>query len=359
VKTEIVSAHECAKAIKLLRDGEVVALPTETVYGLAADALNPDAVTKIFEAKERPRFDPLIVHLPNREGLAEIAIIESQVAPKLMKKFWPGPLTIIFRKREIVPDIVTAGLATVAVRMSAHPIFRDVVGKLDRPLAAPSANRFGRISPTTAQHVFDELSGRIPLIVDGGATEHGIESTIIQIENGMVEVLRRGPITDEMLRPFAEVREQTSSAAISAPGQLPTHYAPRTKLIVVDDLKNFSLPAGKRIGALCFSFVAAVAGRGPASYRRSTSKPWPTTAATSASDDFAAMRYLSERGDLREAAANFFRVLRELDAEDFDLIVAERVPEEGIGAAINDRLARASTEPSSRAVVEGPRGSYL
>jgi L-threonylcarbamoyladenylate synthase len=334
VKTEIVSAHECAKAIRLLRDGEVVALPTETVYGLTADALNTDAVTKIFEAKERPRFDPLIVHLPNRDALGEIAIVESELARELMEKFWPGPLTIIFRKREIVPDIVTAGLETVAVRMSAHPIFRDVVSKLSRPLAAPSANRFGRISPTTAQHVLDELSGRIPLIVDGGATEHGIESTIVQITNGMIEVLRRGPITDEMLRPFAEVREQTSSAPISAPGQLPIHYAPRTKLIVVDDLKNFSPPAGKRIGALCLRPVARVRGPG---------LPRSAAAATKASSDFVAMRQLSERGNLREAAANFFRMVRELDAENLDLIVAERVPEEGIGAAINDRLERAST----------------
>ena len=334
MKTEIVSAHECAKAIRLLRDGEVVALPTETVYGLAADALNPDAVTKIFEAKERPRFDPLIVHLPKREALDEIAIVESQVARKLMEKFWPGPLTIIFLKREIVPDIVTAGLETVAVRMSAHPIFREVVRKLNRPLAAPSANRFGRISPTTAQHVCDELSGRIPLIVDGGATEHGIESTIVQVENGMIEVFRRGPITNEMLRPFGEVREQTSSATISAPGQLPTHYAPRTKLIVVDDLKNFSPPAEKQIGALCLRPVAGVVDPG---------LPRPATAATKAPADFATMRYLSKRGDLREAAANFFRMLRELDAENLDLIVAERVPEEGIGAAINDRLRRAAT----------------
>jgi L-threonylcarbamoyladenylate synthase len=334
VKTEIVSAHECAKAIRLLRDGEVVALPTETVYGLAADALNPDAVTKIFEAKERPRFDPLIVHLSSREALDEIAIVESQVAHKLMEKFWPGPLTIIFPKREIVPDIATAGLATVAVRISAHPIFREVVRKLNRPLAAPSANRFGRISPTTAQHVCDELCGRVPLIVDGGATEHGIESTIVQVENGVIKVLRRGPITDEMLRPFGEVREQTLSATISAPGQLPTHYAPRTKLIVVDDLKNFTLPSGERIGALCLRPVARVVDSG---------LPRPATAATTAAADFTTMRYLSERGDLREAATNFFRMLRELDAENLDLIVAERVPEERIGAAINDRLERAST----------------
>lgn len=343
MKTEIVSARECAKAIRLLRDGQVVALPTETVYGLAADALNPDAVSKIFEAKERPRFDPLIVHLPNRDVLEETVIVKSQVAHRLMEKFWPGPLTLIFSKREIVPDVVTAGLETVAVRMSAHPIFREVVGTLNRPLAAPSANRFGRISPTTAQHVCDELRGRIPMIVDGGATEHGIESTIVQVENRMIKVLRRGPITDEMLRPFGELREPSSSATIIAPGQLPTHYAPRTKLIVVDDLKNFALPSGGRIGALCFSCVAAVADRGATPYYGLTSMPGPATTATKASTDFATMRYLSKRSDLREAAANFFRTLRELDAEKLDLIVAERVPEEGIGAAINDRLERAST----------------
>jgi L-threonylcarbamoyladenylate synthase len=346
VKTEIVSAQECAKATKLLRDGEVVALPTETVYGLAADALNPDTVTKIFDAKERPRFDPLIVHLPNRQALDDIAIVESQLAHKLIEKFWPGPLTLIFPKREIIPDVVTAGLETVAVRMSAHPIFREVVGALDRPLAAPSANRFGRISPTTAQHVFDELSGRIPLIVDGGATEHGIESTIVQVANGVIELWRRGPITDKMLRPFGDVRERMSTEVVNAPGQLSTHYAPRTNLILVDDLQNFSLPLDRRIGALCFSSVAAVAGRGAASYHRSTSKPRLATAATSAPakfPGFAAMRHLTERGDLRDAAANFFRMLRELDAENLDLIVAERVPEEGIGAAINDRLTRAAT----------------
>jgi L-threonylcarbamoyladenylate synthase len=340
VKTEIVSAQECAKAIGLLRDGDVVALPTETVYGLVADALNPEAVAKIFEAKERPRFDPLIVHLPNRQALEEIAIVKSELARKLMEKFWPGPLTIIFPKREIVPDIVTAGLETVAVRMSTHRVFNDVASALNRPLAAPSANRFGRISPTTAQHVFDELSGRIPLIVDGGATEHGIESTIVQVTDGTIEVLRRGPITDEMLRPFGEVREQTSAAIISAPGRLPTHYAPRTKLIVVENLRNLSLPPGKRVGVLSFHHVSGVADPG---------RPRPTTAATKASAHFAAMRHLSEQGDLREAAANLFQMLRELDNENLDLIVVEPVPEEGIGAAINDRLERAAANPSSRA----------
>src|SRR5205823_3452009 len=226
-------------------------LPTETVYGLAADALNPDAVAKIFEAKERPRFDPLIVHLPNQEALDEIALIKSQLAQKLMEKFWPGPLTIIFPKHEIVPDIVTAGLQTVAVRMSAHRIFREVVRTLNRPLAAPSANRFGRISPTTAQHVFDELSGRIPLIVDGGATEHGIESTIVRVADERIEVLRRGPVADDMLREFAEVRTRASGGII-APGQLPSHYAPTKPLSLVDDAESFSPAPNQRCGLLAW-----------------------------------------------------------------------------------------------------------
>jgi L-threonylcarbamoyladenylate synthase len=318
VKTKIVSAQERAKAIKLLRAGEVVALPTETVYGLAADALNPGAVAKIFEAKERPRFDPLIVHLPRREALEEIAIIDSPIVSQLIEEFWPGPLTIILRRRPIVPDIVTAGLDTVAVRMSAHPVFSEIVSALNRPLAAPSANRFGRISPTSAQHVLDELGGRIPLIVDGGMTEHGLESTIVRIRGGVIDVLRQGPVTGAMLARFGEVCETASSGFVIAPGQLPSHYAPRTRLIAVENLKEFVAPAGKRIGVLARSSASVLPPSG-------------------------AIRYLSEQGDLREAATNLFRMLRELDAENLDLIVAELVPEEGIGLAINDRLRRAST----------------
>ena len=330
------SSEGCAKAIKLLRAGKIVALPTETVYGLAADALDPAAVVKIFEAKERPRFDPLIVHLPKREALDEIAIVESPIASQLIEKFWPGPLTIIFRKRDVVPDVVTAGLETVAVRMSAHPVFREIVSELNRPLAAPSANRFGRVSPTTAQHVLDELGGRIPLIVDGGATEHGIESTIVRIVDDRIEVLRRGPVTDKLLRPFGDICEHTLAATISAPGQLPTHYAPRTKLIAVENLKDFSPPNGKRIGALFFRPAAGIGDPG----RRAATV---ATNVLRGAARFAVVRHLTEHGDLREAAANLFKMLRELDAENLNLIVAERVPQEGVGAAINDRLERAST----------------
>src|SRR5205809_2194139 len=256
-KVRTVISTDRTAAVELLRRGEIVALPTETVYGLTADALNSDAVTKIFEAKERPRFDPLIVHLPNRDALGEIAILESELARELMQKFWPGPLTIIFRKREIVPDIVTAGLETVAVRMSAHPIFREVVRKLNRPLAAPSANRFGRISPTTAQHVFDELSGRIPLIIDAGPTAHGIESTIIAVRDDKIDILRRGPITTEQLRgidfqPMSN-RQDADAASVLAPGQLPSHYAPKTPLRLIDNAESFASKQAKRVGLLAWN----------------------------------------------------------------------------------------------------------
>ena len=243
-------------AVELLRKGELVALPTETVYGLAAKALNPIAVAKIFEAKERPRFDPLIVHLPNRDWLGRIVDVpagDRQLIGKLADKFWPGPFTMVLPKREVVPDIVTAGLETVAVRLSAHPVFAEIVGELDEPLAAPSANRFGRVSPTTAQHVLDELDGRIPLIVDAGPTEHGIESTIVAVRDGRIAVLRRGPITHEQLSEFADIVSVTGTQRISAPGQLPSHYTPTTPLRLIDNAEAFPPQKNQRVGLLAWS----------------------------------------------------------------------------------------------------------
>ena len=227
-----------AAAVELLRKGEVVALPTETVYGLAADALKPVAVAKVFEAKKRPRFDPLIVHLPSRDWLDKVGNVSSQdrqLISKLADKFWPGPFTIVLPKREIVPEIVTAGLDTVAVRISAHPVFAEIVRELDHPLAAPSANRFGRVSPTTAQHVVDELGGRIPLIIDAGPTQHGIESTIVAVHEDSIGVLRRGPITAERLSEFGKIHIVAPARKVSAPGQFRSHYAPKTPLRLVDN----------------------------------------------------------------------------------------------------------------------------
>ena len=314
------------RALELLRKGDVIALPTETVYGLAADALNTIAVAKIFEAKERPRFDPLIVHLPNREWLkriAEVAASDRHLISKLADKFWPGPFTMVLPKREIIPDIVTAGLDTVALRISAHPVFAEIVREFGEPLAAPSANRFGRVSPTTAQHVLDELDGRIRLIVDAGPTEHGIESTIITVRDGKIAILRRGPITHEQLSEFAEVSSVAATPKIFSPGQLPSHYAPETPLRLIDNVEDFIPPKNQRIGLLGWSSALR------------SSMP-------SQMEAFAVVRNLSDRGDLREAAANLFRYLRELDALDLDLIVAERVPCQGLGAAIMDRLERAA-----------------
>jgi L-threonylcarbamoyladenylate synthase len=319
VKT-VISTDRVA-AVELLRKGHVVALPTETVYGLAAAALNPIAVAKIFEAKERPRFDPLIVHLPNREWLEKITDVptgDRQLIGKLTDKFWPGPFTIVLPKRDIVPDIAIAGLNTLAVRLSAHPVFAEVAGNLNEPLAAPSANRFGRVSPTTAQHVLDELHGRIPLIVDAGPTEHGIESTIVAVRNGRIEILRRGPITDEQLSEFADVISFTATQKISAPGQLPSHYAPATPLRLIDDAEAFPRQKNQRVGLLAWNN----------NFRNSQS--------------FAVVRNLTGNGDLQEAAANLFRYLRELDGLGLDLIIAERIPCQGLGAAIMDRLERAS-----------------
>jgi L-threonylcarbamoyladenylate synthase len=307
-----------------LRKGELVALPTETVYGLAADALNSIAVAKIFEVKERPRFNPLIVHLPNSdwlERIVDVPAVDRQLIGRLADKFWPGPLTIVLPKREIVPDMVTAGLATVAVRISAHQMFSEIVGELDKPLAAPSANRFGRVSPTTAQHVLEELDGRISLIVDAGATEHGIESTIVAVRDRRIAVLRRGPITSEHLSAFTDVVTAPLTDKISSPGQLPSHYAPRTPLRLLDETESFSPERNQQVGLLAWSSLRTRAHR---------------------SLNFAAIRNLSDRGDLREAAANLFQYMRELDALGLDLIVAERVPSRGLGAAIMDRLERAS-----------------
>lgn len=326
MKTEIEptdTPDECAAAIAhavaLLRAGEIVGLPTETVYGLAADALSAEAVVKIFETKERPRFDPLIVHLPDLEWLERLAVVEDgsrALIERLIGSFWPGPLTIVLPRTDLIPFIVTAGLETIALRMSAHPIFAQVVRTFGRPIAAPSANRFGRISPTAAAHVAEELSGRIPLIVDGGPTEHGIESTVITVRGSGIAVLRAGPITREELAKFGRLwpREE---GKLEAPGQLKSHYRPQTPLLIVDDLSEILVPKGKRYGALLWSDAPFA-------------------------QKFIESRQSSATGDLREAAANLFRQLRELDHAGLDCIVAEALPEKGLGVAIMDRLRRAA-----------------
>jgi L-threonylcarbamoyladenylate synthase len=319
LKTRVVTAPQgLQEAAALLGSGELVGLPTETVYGLAAAALDPLACAKIFEVKERPLHDPLIVHLCALDWLERLANPNS-LSFRLAKEFWPGPLTMVLPRTPLVPDLVTAGQSTVALRMSAHPIFQQIAQMYGGPIAAPSANRFGSISPTAAAHVVAELGGRIPLIVDGGACLHGLESTIVLVRDKGVEILRHGPVTEERLSEFASVLFRETP--IASPGSMGSHYAPRTplKILTPEDAPFLKLAKQQwpaRTGLLLWSQPA---------------------------EGLAFVEHLSRRQDLREAAANLYGALRRLDEAGLDLIIAEGVPERGLGVAIMDRLRKAAS----------------
>lgn len=307
------------RAAQLLRDGELVAIPTETVYGLAANALNADAVLRIFEAKGRPHFDPLIMHLPDADAVRGLVQDIPPLAELLMEAFWPGPLTLVLPKKEHVPDLVTSGLDTVAMRVPAHPITQALLRQVEFPLAAPSANLFGQVSPTTAQHVGSQLGDRIAYIVDGGSTDIGIESTIVGFEDGCPVIYRLGGLgVEEIERVIGPVRLLLNqSSDPKAPGMLKSHYAPRIPLHLGNPSRLLTQLAGKRIGFLGFNLpLRELEGD--------------------------RQRMLSPQGDLKEAAHNFFAHLRELEAMDIDAIIADEVPDTGLGRAINDRLRRAS-----------------
>lgn len=323
-------------AVQLLNDGEVVALPTETVYGLAANALDEAAVAKVFEVKERPSFDPLIVHVSRREQVREICDLTPEldtIVQQLMQAFWPGPLTMVLPKKAIIPDIVTSGQQTVAVRMSEHPVMRAVCHQLDKPVAAPSANRFGRISPTSATAVETELGGRIPMIVDGGACNSGIESTIIRVEVGEkrphLHLLRSGPVVKEELQKIGKViRPKKVKKLAEAPGQLDSHYAPATPLYIFEKPEDFVPDPELSYGLLTYRGVEKDGYVGL--------------------HDWDEVEELSPgKGKLVEAAVRLFFALRQLDESGVDVIVAETVSETGIGVAINDRLRRASSKPQN------------
>lgn len=310
--TTILLADEgVASAVDFLKKEEVVALPTETVYGLAGNAFSSKAVASIFEAKERPLSDPLIVHLLDISWLDRVAVMpkdQQEMIIALAENFWPGPLTLLLPRSAVVPDLVTAGLETVAVRIPAHPLMRKVLAELDQPLAAPSANSFGKISPTSAEAVLKELKGKIPLILDGGPSSHGLESTIVWPNDGVLQILRPGPITAEMLHSFGKVLAQPVEG--KAPGSLKSHYAPRKKLAWFDPEQ---LPQQQK-GLLAFSKTR---------------------------EGFGALQVLSPSGNLKEAAANLYSALRRLDESNAESLLVECVPEEGIGSAIMDRLRRA------------------
>lgn len=327
------------KAAELLDEGELVALPTETVYGLGADALNAEAVAKIFEAKQRPSFDPLIVHLHHGSLLDTVADIPEdlkKVVESLVKQFWPGPLTLVLPKKDIIPDIVTSGLSTVAVRVPAHPVMRGVIKALGRPVAAPSANKFGHISPTSARAVLAELEGEISLILDSGACSEGLESTIIRPElddkgKPRLIILRAGPITREQLKKVATVRRPEPAAEKTgklpdSPGQLKSHYAPRKPFRLLENKTDFSPEPGKRYALLCFE-------GGPESFYADL-HPWSKVVELSPGS-----------GRLAEAAVRLFAMMRQLDEDqEVDEIIAEPLSEVGIGVAIMDRMRRASAK---------------
>jgi len=321
VSARIVDGEEgVSESVEVLRGGGVVGLPTETVYGLAADCFNPIAIARIFEAKNRPLTDPLIVHLPEVMWLDRVVRLESQdqriMVEKLAHAFWPGPLTLLLPKHPDLPDLVTSGSDWVAVRVTSHPLFQQVLYHLNAPLAAPSANRFGKISPTTAQHVQFELGNKIELILDGGPCAHGMESTILSLQEGRIQILRPGPITEDLLNEIGHVLPTVRN--VNTPGSLPGHYAPKKELHILNmDIKSFA--PTRSSGLIAF-----------------TAPDLETLAL------FDVVEVLSPSGDLKEAAANFYGALRNLDSSKVDILYALPIPEEGIGVAIMDRLRRSS-----------------
>lgn len=306
-----------AQAVKALKRGECIGLPTETVYGLAADGLNPHAVSKIFEIKKRPSFDPLILHIPAGYDISTICIPNSQ-ASLLMQKFWPGALTIILPKKDRVPDIVTSGLSTVAIRCPSHPVSQEALKAFASPIAAPSANRFGRISPTTAEAVHAELGNAINIILDGGPCEIGLESTIVDCTQSHPRILRQGAITLEEIKKVISKAQIFSpkDKKIVAPGTTESHYAPLMPLYISKEplFKIKALPP-----KYAYLFWQKIS---PSSLKK--------------------YRCLTPEGSTRQAAVNLFQYLRELDDIKPDAIIADLAPPEGLGAAINDRLIRAS-----------------
>lgn len=307
---------DVVRAARILREGGLVAIPTETVYGLAANAFDAEAVLRIFEVKQRPAFDPLIVHVHDRAQVDDVVAHVPLEADALMKRFWPGPLTLVLPRSQRVPDIVTSGLDTVGVRMPAHPIAMELLRSLDFPLAAPSANPFGYVSPTTAQHVMDQLGDRIAYILDGGACTVGVESTIIGWEDGVPVLYRPGGLPLEAIEEVVgAVRPQVKHVLPVAPGMIESHYAPR-KPVFIGDIAQLLNAHPERCGVISFT-------RDHGAWRNEV---------------------LSPRCDLGEAARYLFSALRALDTSEADVILAEVFPDEGLGRAINDRLRRAAAK---------------
>jgi L-threonylcarbamoyladenylate synthase len=320
VPAQIVPASDeaIAMAARLIRRGDIVAFPTETVYGLGADASSGWAVSRIFIAKDRPNFNPLIVHVASLAA-AEIHVVFTPDARRLAERFWPGPLTLVLRRRKdsTVSLLTTSGLDTMAIRVPAHPVAQALIAAADRPIAAPSANRSGEVSPTTAAHVLQSLGNHVSLIIDGGPCQVGVESTVLDLTTGKPTVLRPGGVTEEEIaRTIGAVWRAREDEAIKSPGMLESHYAP-------------SIPV--RLGATSVDRREALIAFGQE----------PLSGA-------AAMRNLSPNGDLAEAAANLFAMMRDLDRPEYSAIAVMPIPDVGLGRAINDRLRRAAAPARGR-----------
>lgn len=317
-QTEIGINLEKAKAY--LESGDVVAIPTETVYGLAGNALDNAAITQIFKVKNRPYFDPLIVHIASMDQLSTYCTQIPEKAEALANAFWPGPLTLLLPKKPIIPDLITAGMDRVAIRIPNHPLTLALLSELDFPLAAPSANPFGYISPTSAQHVYDQLGDKIPYILDGGICGVGVESTIVGFDNGETVIYRLGGLSVEAIENVIGkvIYNPDIENNPAAPGMLKNHYAPRKPLYLTDNIANlYEVHKKLKIAILSFNKLHI--------------SLHPTEEIV-----------LSTNSDTNEAAHNLFAAMRILDASEADIIIAEKVPETGLGAAINDRLQKAT-----------------
>ena len=328
--------HALSLAADLLQSGQLVAFPTETVYGLGADAANVNAVLSIFAAKGRPADNPLIVHIYDRSQLKDLCVVPDSVQP-LMDAFWPGPLTILFEKLPAVPDAVTAGLPTVAVRMPSHPVAAALLRKCGLPVAAPSANSSGRPSPTLASHVLEDMNGRIPLILDGGPCEVGVESTVLDCCHGVPTILRPGGVTKEMLESVLHTEVALAGSILRplkqdekalSPGMRYKHYAPKAAVTLVEgpesavlsrlrDLCRTEAAAGRKTCVLCFSeHVDALRDCSPHEF--------------------------GSKDSMEEIARRLFDTLRSLDEEGMESVFSEVVPPEGVGLAVMNRLGRAA-----------------
>ncbi|MEJ5264263.1 MAG: L-threonylcarbamoyladenylate synthase [Bacteroidales bacterium] len=309
----MIREEDIQKAAEYIRGGRLVAFPTETVYGLGANALDSIAVARIFELKQRPSFDPLIVHIASVDEIYSLISSNDERILKLAEKFWPGPLTIVLPKSTRIPDIVTSGLPTVGIRIPHHPIALALIKQAQVPIAAPSANRFGKVSPTTAQHVRKHLPG-VDFILDGGKTQVGIESTIIKLNDKGFDILRNGVITREEIEKVVPYAPETrDSKTIIASGMMLSHYSPDKPIFILSD--KFKLEKEKA-GLISYT------GKHTEGYKK--------------------VIRVSQNGDLLEYAANLFAAIHQLEESDVEFIVAEPVAEVGIGMAIMDRLKKAA-----------------